>query len=115
MAHSPLPWFSGEDVPEPGEEGGDFNGSILSIDPAEPEYGPYEVARYVDKVDADLIIRAVNSHADLVAALEDGIRILENLLMARFRSKYLKDDAERLLAEQPTLQKMRAALAKKGT
>lgn len=111
MTHSVLPWFLGEDVFDQGEEAG-FNGTILSVDKTEPEPEPYEVARHVDKQDADMIIRAVNSHADLVAALEDGIRYIEATVRVAFLKCAALDLAEDAIASHSTLQKMRSALAK---
>lgn len=111
MMHSPLPWFLGEDAPEPGEWPL-FNGSIFSVDKTESEPEPYEVARHVDKQDADLIIRAVNSHADLVAALEDGIMCIEASIYASLLNRCQINQAEEEIANHGTLQKMRAALVK---
>lgn len=87
MTHSPLPWIAGWGGAGPDQNGKiDENENLLIISPGNGGVAAMLLIKTghaktwpIVEANADLIITAVNLHAQLVAALEAHLDVLETL------------------------------------
>ena len=100
--HSPLPWSVGG---HPRDKSGTNWREILFPSP----FGPAYVGQ-MQKEDAELCVRAVNSHADLLAALEDLLE--ERYACVADGAEEEFDAAGNWTCNSPASVKARAALAR---
>lgn len=100
--HTPLPWATDNDDPViiVNAEGSSL-GEITSGDPY--------IGRHEELANAAFIVRAVNCHAELVAALKIETAALERAIRRGIDDPEIADDA---VANHVRLAPMRALLAK---
>ena len=98
--HTPTPWYLGEMEVDPGEGG--WDGTIRSAADAYEIGEDYEIADVVDLADAEYIVRAVNSHADLLDACEAALGFLaDRMLHAHATAGVLREAIAKAKGEQP--------------